>query len=412
LAHALFFVNSLAEDIASLTRALAPCYFAKTRMAATLPKQRLIELDGLRGFALIMILVFHSVSQEGDYPVGTFLYYLQRSCSMGWTALDLFFVLSGFLIGGILMDARESPSYFKTFYARRFFRIVPVYFAWVLLYILVVGFAADEIVKLSNSGMRPPLNFSIWSHFLFLQNSFNFYFYGLAGAWFGHLWSLAVEEQFYLVAPLVVRVIPPRHLKWILGAVVILAICVRIYFRFFLHMPLNVITTRTVCRMDALAMGMLAAIVVRSESAKHWLETHLGRLRALLAFLVVGVLLFSFFSYGSITPSMQSIGFTWMAAFYAVILLLAVQNRSGWLAGFLRTPLLLELGSVSYCVYLVHLVVNVSLHALLLHHPPRISTLTGLLVTMLALLVTYSVAKLSWIYFEGPLQRRGHAFRY
>src|SRR5215467_15034029 len=121
-------------------------------MAATFPKQRLIELDGLRGFALIMILVFHAVSQEGDYPAGTFLHYLQRSCGMGWTALDLFFVLSGFLIGGILMDAREAPSYFKTFYIRRVFRIVPVYFAWVLLYVLVVAFAADEVVKLSNSG--------------------------------------------------------------------------------------------------------------------------------------------------------------------------------------------------------------------------------------------------------------------
>src|SRR5215510_4737693 len=227
-------------------------------MAALFPKQRLIELDGLRGFALIMILVFHAVSQEGEYPAGTFLAYLQRSAVMGWTALDLFFVLSGFLIGGILMDNRESRSYFRTFYARRFFRIVPVYFAWVLLYILVVGFAADIIVKFSNSGLRPPLNFSAWSHFLFLQNSFDFYFHGFAGAWFGHLWSLAVEEQFYLVAPLVVRFVPPRHLKWILCAVVFLAIFARIYLRFFLHVPVNMVTTRTICRMDALAIGMLA----------------------------------------------------------------------------------------------------------------------------------------------------------
>src|SRR5262249_50385703 len=170
-------------------------------MAATLPKQRLIELDGLRGFALIMILVFHAVSQEGAYPAGTFLHYLQRSCGMAWTALDLFFVLSGVLIGGLLMDARDAPPYFKTFYIRRAFRILPRYFAWVLLYVLIASFASDLVVKLSNSGLRPPLNFSVWSHFLFLQNSFDFHFYGLAGAWFGHLWSLAVEEQFYLVAP-------------------------------------------------------------------------------------------------------------------------------------------------------------------------------------------------------------------
>jgi len=381
-------------------------------MAGPFPKQRLIELDGLRGFALVMILVYHSVSQEGEYPAGTFLAYLQRSVGMGWTALDLFFVLSGFLIGGILMNARESGSYFKTFYARRFFRIVPVYFAWVLFYILLIAFAADEVVKFSNSGLRPPLNFSVWSHFLFLQNSFNLQLYGLAGAWFGHLWSLAVEEQFYLVAPLVVRLVPPRYLKWVLGTVVLLAILARLYFRLVLDSPATLITTRTVCRMDALAMGMLAAIAVRSETGRRWLDQHLRELRFLLAALAVGVLMFFFFSYGSSTGGMQSIGFTWMAAFYAVVLLLAVQNRTGWLAAFLRTPLLLELGSVSYCVYLIHLVVNVSLHALLLHHPPRISTLSGVLVTLFAIGITYSIAKLSWIYFEGPLQRRGHAFKY
>jgi peptidoglycan/LPS O-acetylase OafA/YrhL len=381
-------------------------------MAGPFPKQRLIELDGLRGFALLMILAFHALSQEGEYPAGTFLAYLQRSVSLDWTALDLFFVLSGFLIGGILMDARESTSYFRTFYARRFFRIVPVYFAWVLLYVLIAGFASDQVVRLSNSGLRPPLNFSIWSHFLFLQNSFDFHFYGLAGAWFGHLWSLAVEEQFYLVAPLVVRLIPPRYLKWILGAVVLLAILARLYFRFVSHMPLTMITTRTVCRMDALAVGMLAAILVRSACSRHWLDQNLAALRAILGALAAGVALLFCFSYGSMTRGMQTIGFTWMAAFYAAVLLLAVRNRSGWLAGFLRTPLLLELGSVSYCVYLIHLVANVSLHALLLRHSPRISTLSGALITVLAVLIAYSIAKLSWIYFEGPLQRRGHAFKY
>jgi peptidoglycan/LPS O-acetylase OafA/YrhL len=381
-------------------------------MAANFPKQRLIELDGLRGFALVMILVFHAVSQEGEYPVGTFLYYLQRSFAMGWTALDLFFVLSGFLIGGILMDARESPSYFKTFYARRVFRIVPVYFAWVLLYVLIIALASDLVVKFSNTGMRPPLDFSIWSHFLFLQNSFDFHYPGLAGAWFGHLWSLAVEEQFYLLAPLTVRIIPPRHLKWVLGGVVLVAILTRLYLRFVAHMPVTMVTTRTISRMDSLAIGMLAAVLIRSESGQRWIGQNLAALRAILAALAAGALGLFFFSYGSITFGMQTIGFTWMAAFYAAALLLAVQNRAGWLAGFLRLPLLLELGTVSYCAYLIHLVTNVSLHAVILHHAPRLSTPAGALVTALSVLIAYSIAKLSWIYFEGPLQRRGHAFKY
>jgi peptidoglycan/LPS O-acetylase OafA/YrhL len=381
-------------------------------MAATFPKQRLIELDGLRGFALLLILAFHAVSQEGEYPAGTFLFYLQRSFAMGWTALDLFFVLSGFLIGGILMDARESPSYFKTFYLRRVFRIVPVYFAWVLLYVLIAAFASDLVVKLSNSGLRPPLDFSVWSHFLFLQNSFNFHFAGLAGAWFAHLWSLAVEEQFYLVAPLTVRIIPPRHLKWVLAAVVCIAFLARLYLRFVSHLPLTAVTTRTVSRMDSLVIGMVVAVLVRSQPSQRWLAQNLSALRIILAVLAAGALGFFFFSYGSLTLGMQTAGFTWMAVFYAAVLLLAVENRSGWLASFLRTPLLLELGSVSYCVYLVHLVTNVSLHALVFHHAPRLSTPGGALITGVSILIAYGIAKLSWIYFEGPLQRRGHAYKY
>jgi len=380
-------------------------------MAGPAPKQRLIELDGLRGFALLMILAYHAIAQEGVPPPASFLGGLQRAVSLGWTALDLFFVLSGFLIGGILMDARESRSYFKTFYARRFFRIVPVYYARVLLYFLLIGLAGAAVTRLSNSGVRPPLTPAFLSYFLFLQNSAPLNLYGLAGAWFGHLWSLAVEEQFYLVAPLVVRFTSMRSLRWVLAAVTVSAPLIRIYLRFVSHMPFQAITTRTLSRMDALAIGMLAATLIRSESGALWLRRHLRAWRVILGVLAGGVLLLWLFAYGSMSPGMQTIGFTWMAFFYAAALLLVVQHREGWLAAVLRSSLLRELGTVSYCVYLIHVVVNVSLHAVILRHSPRISTPSGAGVTLLALLVTYMVAKLSWIYFEGPLQRRGHAFK-
>jgi len=381
-------------------------------MAASPSKQRLTELDGLRGFALLMILAFHSISQEGEFPAGSFLAYLQRAVSMGWTALDLFFVLSGFLIGGILVDARESPSYFTTFYVRRFFRIVPVYYAWVLLYVLLIGLAGAEVTRLSNSGLRPPLTPGVISYFLFLQNSISFQLFGLAGAWFGHLWSLAVEEQFYLVAPLVVRLTSMRSLRWVLAAVTLAAPLIRIYLRFGAHLAVTAVTTRTLCRLDALAIGMFAATLLRSAPAALWLREHLRALRGILAALAIGVGLLFIFSYGSMTSGMQTIGFTWMALFYAAVLLLAVINQRGWLARFLRVGLLRELGTVSYCVYLIHVVANVGLHAIILHRSPRISTISGAAVTALAILATYCVAKLSWLFFEGPLQRRGHAFKY
>jgi peptidoglycan/LPS O-acetylase OafA/YrhL len=381
-------------------------------MAANLTKQRIPELDGLRGLAILLVLVFHYITQEGVQPAGSVPALLQRIVIMGWTGVDLFFVLSGFLIGGILMDVRDSRSYFKTFYFRRFFRIVPIYYLWIVTYIAVVGLAGGMLTRLSNSGVRPPLDLGIASHFLFLQNIVPVALFGIAGAWFGHLWSLAVEEQFYLVAPVVVRFTPPRALKWILAAVIVSVPLLRIFLLQVVRMDASAVTTLVFSRADALAIGMLAAALTRGESPVFSVASNLGKLHWLLAALALGVAALWVYAPQSGTFGMQSIGYTWMAAFYVVILLLAVGNQQGLIARVFRTWWLRELGVVSYCVYIIHIVVNVVLHAVVLHKAPRISTLKSAVLTVIAAFVTYAVAKASWMLFEAPLQRRGHAFKY
>src|ERR1700675_5176478 len=92
--------------------------------------KRIPELDGIRGMAIAMVIVWHYFSAPAianGFPEGSALAYLQAACRLAWSGVDLFFVLSGFLIGGILLDSRDSPNYFRTFYTRRFFRIVPLY---------------------------------------------------------------------------------------------------------------------------------------------------------------------------------------------------------------------------------------------------------------------------------------------
>ncbi|HXM99033.1 MAG TPA: acyltransferase [Candidatus Dormibacteraeota bacterium] len=185
-------------------------------------KGRILELDGLRGVAILSVVAFHYISQQGAAPAGTIAHHLQRIVVLGWTGVDLFFVLSGFLIGGILMDARASNVYYRTFYTRRFFRIVPIYYLWITAYIALVGFAGAQIQALSNSGVAPALGLPVYLHYLFLQNFGLGHFIGLAGAWFIPLWSLAVEEQFYLMAPLVVRFVSPGKLPYALGAVIVI----------------------------------------------------------------------------------------------------------------------------------------------------------------------------------------------
>ena len=102
-------------------------------------KSRIPELDGIRGLAIFSVICFHYISLEGVMPAGSITDRLHRLVILDGTGVDLFFVLSGFLIGGIRLDVKESPRYFSTFYVRRFFRIIPVYFAWIIAYTLVAA---------------------------------------------------------------------------------------------------------------------------------------------------------------------------------------------------------------------------------------------------------------------------------
>ena len=100
---------------------------------------RILELDGIRGLAALVVVLFHYTIIGPGASFHTMLYWGRAVFRLGWSGVDLFFVLSGFLIGGILLDSRNSPRYFRTFYARRSFRILPLYFVWLALYPLAVA---------------------------------------------------------------------------------------------------------------------------------------------------------------------------------------------------------------------------------------------------------------------------------
>jgi peptidoglycan/LPS O-acetylase OafA/YrhL len=135
-------------------------------------------------------------------------------------------------------------------------------------------------------------------------------------------------------------------------------------------------------------------------------------LYAILIALFAGVMVLWKWSPQSQTIGMESIGFTWLAAFYVVILLLALVRREGPIARLARMPWLRELGRVSYCVYIIHLVVNVICHSLLRRAPPGTSDWRGAVVTVFSAFATYGIAWISWKVLEGPLVRLGHSFKY
>jgi peptidoglycan/LPS O-acetylase OafA/YrhL len=111
-------------------------------------------------------------------------------------------------------------------------------------------------------------------------------------------------------------------------------------------------------------------------------------------------------------PLTQTAGYTWLALFFAVVLLLVLSGRAFLLSALMRLRFLREIGGVSYCIYIIHTAVFLFCHQILLHALPVVTDVKAAGVTFLAAFMTYAIAKLSWKYFEQPLLRRGHAFQY
>jgi peptidoglycan/LPS O-acetylase OafA/YrhL len=375
-------------------------------------KSRIPELDGIRGLAILSVLCYHYISLEGPTAPGSITVGLQRLVILGGTGVDLFFVLSGFLIGGILLDAKESPHYFSTFYVRRFFRIFPIYYAWITAYILVAVFGGKQLLALSGSGKAPPLNFDIYNHYLFIQNFFVDRLQHLAGAWFDHTWSLAVEEQFYLVIPLLVWLLSRRTLKIFLFFVVVSQPLLRIVLLKTVWVSAGLIEQLTLTRADVLAFGVLAAVYWRDETVSAWLQRNPRGIHAALLVLFLGFAAFWIWSPYQRASAMEAVGFSTIAMFYTALLMAALCIPEGPIAAITRWSVLRQIGAVSYCMYLIHLVVDVACHAVILHATPKTSNLRAAGVSLFAAALTFAIAKVSWVVFEGPLLRVAHGFRY
>jgi peptidoglycan/LPS O-acetylase OafA/YrhL len=405
------FIPSLNERFANAIVGHARPSAIELLMSFALKPSRIPELDGLRGIAVLSVVCIHYivVSPSDASPIAQFL---QRCVALGWSGVDLFFVLSGFLIGGILLDARGSPNYFQVFYTRRFFRIIPLYYAWVILYIVLVAVAGHTLQIHSNSGRPEMSGANVYIHFLFLQNLWPIAFWGLGAGWFTQMWSLAVEEQFYLICPWLIRLVSRRNLYAVLIAIIAATPLLRLALRIIAHASPMSIYILTPCRADALAVGVLAALLWRDAKWKSRLAQNWRALNAARITLALGALCLLVSAPHNIGFVAQTLGYTWLAAFYSVCMLSVLLRPADIVARAMRARWLRSLGTVSYCIYIIHGAVLIVCHGVLLHHLPRISTPSAAAVTLLAAAATYSCALLSWRLFERPLLEYGHRFKY
>jgi len=378
-----------------MTQRVSPVPVAPGRSPATGQKARphegarIAELDGLRGIAILLVLVFHYAPDTGP------LKYLGDVFGIGWTGVDLFFVLSGFLITGILLDSVGHSHYYRNFIVRRSLRIFPLYYACLVLY-GVLSFVPSPIhwKEFLNLGDG-------WWYVGYLGNVQTFLMNAYPrAAILTPLWSLQVEEQFYFSFPLLVWATRRKTLARILAGSVIAALLLRTAL--VAALPKNLMGTYTLmpCRMDALAMGGLVAIAVRESP--EWLKGRwIGWLTALstATFLLICVLTNS----SPWSNWMRTLGYTALDLAFTGVLVMLIVWRQPHLLKLCRVRFLIWVGTISYGLYLLHIpakIVSNRWVAPWLGVPQASSTEFFL---MMALAV--AMAWISWTIFESPILR-------
>jgi peptidoglycan/LPS O-acetylase OafA/YrhL len=303
-------------------------------------------LDGLRGLAILLVMVHHFVYLGGVRPSLIIDRIFYAGSLAGWCGVDLFFILSGFLITGILLDAKGSPHFFRNFYMRRLLRIFPLYYG-----VLLVFFVVLPQFALLDWNFQALLDDQGW-YWSYLVN-FAIAFEGWPPSYaIAHFWSLAVEEQFYLIWPIIVFLSPPRYLRVICLAFIVCSLGLRLEFvRSGYPIAAYVLTP---ARMDTLAVGALLALMVRCPGGlsqlSRWAWPVVGATAAMLS----GIALWRR-GFDSIDPVVQTIRYTLLAFLFGAVLIVAVTSPSSTMSGKVFTHQgLMFFGRHSYALYVFH----------------------------------------------------------
>lgn len=360
--------------------------------AATLPAEnaRIPVLDGIRGLAVLLVVAFHTLFTADTAIGGATLNALRAPL---WAGVDLFFVLSGFLITGILLDTKSNPRYFRNFYLRRTLRIFPLYYG-VLFAVLVVAPLALAIIGRERPGFLNevlPRQLWLWSY---LQNWLQATGpHTLPG--FGHFWTLAVEEQFYMIWPLVVFALTPRRL---------LHVCV-FAAGFGVVLRTVLLTTgvadnwalrhMTITRADSLLIGAGLALLLRNAEVR----ARIRRFAPAVLGVTVAAIALIYGAGGELTrPLVATIGYSLMAFAGAALIAISLDKP------FLDRPFLRLLGKYSYALYVFHLPIAVGVKQQLdARFPsPAAGVPNAFAAFVITMAVTLVLAMISWRLWEAP----------
>lgn len=330
------------------------------------------NLDGLRAYSVIGVLLFHA-------NLSSHFYY-------GWLGVQVFFILSGYLITTILLETKESKNYFKIFYTRRVLRIFPIYY-FVLIFTVIYALFSKLPVK------------DLWYYLLYIQN----YHLGWVN-WspqfpqlLNHTWSLAIEEQFYLFWPLMIWFLPKLK-SFILCLIMIFA---AFFVKYFLSLkyPGNPINwSNTLASFDMLASGALLAIILKKFDIKKVL------LSCVFFSIITLVIYFLFFnlypshhlfweSNAKLTEIDGQAFIILVIPFISYLITYLIKNKNKFTKIFFSNIVIVYIGKISYGIYLYHFIVFSLVDN-------SFSNYSIVLVAILKFLLTLIIAVLSWHLIE------------
>ena len=337
-------------------------------------------LDGIRGIAILLVVTYHYLG-------------FIKLFSLGWAGVDLFFVLSGYLITSRLVATRDKPKYFRNFYFNRILRIFPVYFlALAIFYLAITIYVSKSEVHYFD------FYFKNWWAFVFFIQNWVYIIFGFSPEnHLQHFWSLAIEEQFYLFWPLVLYfILSSKRLISIGWISILFVICLRILI--YNSNPDNPLSyfCNTFCRMDSFIIGGLLFIYRLKNNKRIPILLHL----VILGALVLGIL---FTNTSSSNLFFGTIGYTVIAFQFAGLIDLAITRRLWGLTILCENTLIRFVGKISYGLYIFHWPVLVILHSRLrdlFQNYKSLENLANPLSLILCFIISIGVSIISYFYFE------------
>jgi len=374
------------------------------------PGDRNPGLDGVRGLAILLVLLRHSVVFAGVQPVSAMDGLFTAASKASWVGVDLFFVLSGFLITGILFDTRANQHYFRMFYMRRVLRIVPVYFLFLALYFTIgpMLLPASQEPDLSWHGLA-------WAASYLSNIATSVSGWGVLPHPLRHVWSLAIEEQFYLVWPLLIWKPSRRGLLALSLIMMVASWGVRATVLAAGNPVAGYVLTPA--RLGPLALGGFVAIAMRDVSDRRALARVAPMVVAGMSAVVVGIL-YVRRDLSYLDPVTQLVGFDALALLFAGLIVMVLTARpSSVLTRVFGSRLLRSLGRYSYAMYLFHQPLIIGLAGVGLTaaiFPPILGSMwpAELLVFLIATSATTALAFVSWHVWEQPFLRLKERFAY